>query len=92
MNAKHGLERNKHMAREEAERKHTKQKEKLNQSLEDGDISEDDYNVQMELVDESIDKLTEELIETKDYSGLTALAEERDRRFHSKCYGYGDGG
>ena len=56
MNAKHGLERNKHMAREEAERKHTKQKEELNQFLEDGDISEDDYNIQMELVNESIDE------------------------------------
>lgn len=79
LNAKHGLERNRYMAKEEAKKKYAKKKEELQNLLDEGKINQDTFNSEMEEIDQKITEYGEKLYLTKDYSGLTAIADEKGR-------------
>ncbi len=74
--AKHGLERNQYMARKEAEKKYEKQIEDLESSLNMANIDQEQFDESISKINVEIGKLTEQIYSKKDYSGLTALAEE----------------
>lgn len=77
LNAKHGLERNDYMAREESKRIFAKKRQAAINDLNAGKIEADEW----EAIKDELDQLEEdkymELLEKRDYSGLTAIAEER---------------
>lgn len=79
MNAKHGVERNRHMANEEAERKYSKKIAELQNKLEKDEIDQSTFDEGMIEIRKQISNYADKLFKEKDYSGLTAIAAEKGR-------------
>lgn len=75
--AKHGLERNEHMAKEEAKRHKQKQLDKLQAKRDNMELTTEEYAKGLATIHTNAEKKLKELLQ-KDYSGLTALAEGDD--------------
>ena len=74
--AKHGFERNAHMAKEQAKANGQKKRDEYKKQLDADKITEDEYNELMDKQDVIDAKNAANLEKTKDYSGLTQLYEE----------------
>ena len=79
LNAKHGLERNEYMARQQANTEKEKQLAKLREKEEKMELTKEKYEKEKQRIDEHTEKRYEYLLKNRDYSGLTAIAEERDQ-------------
>lgn len=79
LNAKHGLERNEYMARQQADAEKNNQLAKLREKEEKMELTKEKYETEKQRIDEHAEKRYEYLLKNRDYSGLTAIAEERDQ-------------
>jgi len=77
--AKHGLERNDFMAKQEARDRYAKDIQDLQKDYKDGKIGEEELEMGIDAINLQIEDRYEHLLETKDYSGITALEEEFDK-------------